>query len=330
MFWRKRPALRLCRALLVISLLRPAISQAESASKPASVLPTPLAKGVVSPLHQPAKGFEVTSLYLASAAYGLGVGVWLDLEFGLKDSAVLLLPPTILAVGLPITAYLANQPRMLRGTPQSIVAGAGIGALEALAVVGMQRAHSDSPWGGLSVARAVTLGTTAGALGGYAFGEYQQPSPLISAFAMSGSAWGAFTGSLAGLALAPVGVLEKRTSLGAALGLNAGLLTSMGLSTLFVPSASRLTWMWIGAGVGAVVSAPVFLFYIKDGTPPMRRGFLFTGVTTGLGVLAAGVFGPEFGGEIGALDGPSWLRLHAVAPLILPGGGGLSFSGSLL
>jgi hypothetical protein len=68
------------------------------------------------------------------------------------------------------------------------------------------------------------------------------------------------------------------------------MLAAGGLGAVTVPSANQVAWMWAGAGIGAAVSLPVFLFYVGDGGPPARRGFIFTGTATTLGIVAAGVF----------------------------------------
>src|SRR4051812_1823472 len=42
-----------------------------------------------------ASSFESGTLYLTAAAYGIGMGVWLDAELDLNDPALLLIPPTL-------------------------------------------------------------------------------------------------------------------------------------------------------------------------------------------------------------------------------------------
>jgi hypothetical protein len=48
--------------------------------------------------------------------------------------------------------------------------------------------------------------------------------------------------------------------------------------------------MWAGAGIGVAASLPVFLFYAGDDGPPAKRGFLFMGTATTLGIAAGAIF----------------------------------------
>jgi hypothetical protein len=92
----------------------------------------------------------------------------------------------------------------------------------------------------------------------------------------------------------------------------------------------QLSWMWIGAGVGAVVSLPVDLFYIGDDAPDAKRGLLFTATAMTLGTVAGGVFGPTYGPRLGSgSDAPSFASITGVAPLITREGVGIQISGSL-
>ena len=89
--------------------------------------------------------------------------------------------------------------------------------------------------------------------------------------------------------------------------------------------------MWLGGGIGAAVSLPVYLFYIGDGGPPAKRGLLFSATATTLGIVAGGVFGPEYGGHLGVgHSGESFATLEYVSPMPVRGGLGLQIGGSLL
>lgn len=304
--------------------------QAPAWAGPAVSPPAAKKSPVASPLSRPAGSFEMGSLYVVSALYGLGMGLWIDAEAGFKDPASFLLPPTLLTVAAPIGVRLANRPRMLRGKPAVISTGVGIGALEALAVAGMRASRSDQAWSFRASMRALMVGSTLGGVGGLMMGKTQRPSPRTSSFAIGGALWGTWVGGLTGLAFSGEKREGKDGSLGALIGLNVGLATSMGLSTLFVPTVDQLEWMWVGAGIGIVVSTPIYAFYIKDSAPPLKRGLLYTSATTALGILAGGVLGPEFGGELSGWGHSDWWSLQAIAPLLVPGGAGLTVTGSLL
>src|SRR5687767_12933847 len=70
-----------------------------------------------------ASSFEMGTLYIASAAYGVGLGIWLDAELELEDPGILLIPPTLLGVAAPVGALLLNRPPLPRGVPGAIAAG---------------------------------------------------------------------------------------------------------------------------------------------------------------------------------------------------------------
>src|SRR5688572_9188383 len=153
-----------------------------------------------------ASSFESGTLYLTSALYGIGLGVWLDAELDLEDPAQILIPPTLLGAAAPSTAYILNHPTLPRGVPGAVAAGIVIGAGEGLGIASLQMFTSDSPWGFTGLSRAVALGSTIGGVGGYALGVLQEPSPNISAFATSGVVWGTLIGSAAGLGLSDEGL----------------------------------------------------------------------------------------------------------------------------
>ena len=104
------------------------------------------------------------TLYAASAAYGIGLGVWLDAELELDDPGILLIPPTLFGVAAPVGAYFLNRPRLPRGVPGATAAGLVIGAGEGLGIASVQMVTAADPWGFTGLSRAMTLGSTVGAL----------------------------------------------------------------------------------------------------------------------------------------------------------------------
>jgi hypothetical protein len=264
--------------------------------------------------------------------YGIGIGVWLDAELELDDPGILLIPPTLFGVAAPVGAYFLNRPRLPRGVPGATAAGLLIGAGEGLGIASVQMVTAADPWGFTGLARAMTLGSTIGGIAGYTVGVLQEPSPNISAFATSGVVWGSLIGSAVGLGASDAGIGFGRANdwmgRGGLIGFNVGLVATMGLSTAFVPTLDQLSWMWLGGGIGALASLPVYLFYIGEGGPPAKRGLLFTATATTLGIVAGGVFGPEFGGGIGLGEGSRWARIDHVSPLPVRGGVGLQVGGT--
>jgi hypothetical protein len=280
-----------------------------------------------------ASGFESGAFYLTSAAYGIGLGLWLDAELDLDDPALVLIPPTLFGVAFPLGAYIMNHPTLPRGVPAAITAGLLIGAGEGLGAASVQGLTSDDPWGFTGVSRALAIGSTLGGIGGYAVGVLQEPSPNISAFATSGVVWGSLIGSAIGLGStaedAGFSSADDWMARGGWIGFNVGLAATMALSTAFVPSADQLTWMWLGGGIGAIVSLPVYLFYVGDDTPPAKRGLLFSATATTLGIIAGGVFGPEVGDVSLFRSNSEFARVDYVAPFSVRGGMGLRVGGTL-
>jgi hypothetical protein len=209
-----------------------------------------------------------------------------------------------------------------------------IGAGEGLGIASLQMATADNPWGFRGLSRSAALGSTLGGVAGYAVGELQQPSPNISVFAGSGVVWGTLAGSMIGLGASKEGLPFRRANdsmaRGGFIGFNLGLAATAGLSTVLVPSMEQLSWMWIGAGAGALISLPVYLFYIGDGGPPAKRGLLFTATAMTLGIVAGGVFGPTLGGGIGkSSERPSLASITQVAPWMERDALGVQVSGLL-
>jgi hypothetical protein len=290
--------------------------------------------GYVDPRSRAANIYENAALYGVSAAYGVGLGIWFDAEVGIDDPGVLLIAPTVLGVGAPVAAYLLNQPPLRRGVPAAIAAGTAIGAGEGLGIASLQMATADNPWGFRGLSRSMVLGSTLGGVGGYFVGELQQPSPNISVFAGSGVLWGTLAGSMIGLGASRDGLsfhgANDWMARGGFIGFNVGLAATAGLSTVFVPSMEQLSWMWIGAGAGALVSLPVYLFYIGDDAPPAKHGLVFTATAMTLGIVAGGVFGPTIGGNLGlGSERPRFASIEMVMPWVQQDSLGIQLSGTL-
>jgi hypothetical protein len=312
----------------------PAQAQQPPPSPWAQPPPPPLmaSSGWTPPRSRSASSLESATLYGASALYGVGMGIWIDAEVGFDDPALLLIPPSLLGVGVPIVAYALNHPTLPRGVPGAIATGLVIGAGEGLGIASLQMVTSEQPWGFHGMARAMAIGSTAGGVAGIAVGVLQEPSPNISLFATSGVVWGSAIGSAFGLGLSPAGVGFQRSNnwmaRGGLIGFNAGLAASMGLATALVPTLDQITWMWVGGGVGALVSLPVYLFYIGDG-PPAKRGLVFSATATTLGIVVGGVFGPMLGGLGWNGGGSSWASIDYFTPVPMEGGMGFRLGGSL-
>ncbi|HMA93709.1 MAG TPA: hypothetical protein VKP30_13550, partial [Polyangiaceae bacterium] len=240
---------------------------------------------------------EIGALYVTGAAYGLGLGTWLATEIGLQDDpGTFLIAPLVLGVAAPIGVWALDQPKMKRGHPSAIAAGLMLGAGEGLGIWGTQavRASSAEAWGFRGLSRAAAIGSTAGGAIGWVAGEFLQPPPMTSWLAVSGAFWGTAVGSMFTYGTTSGskdwGHANDKTSVGGLVGYNVGMIAAGALGVATVPTATQVGWMWAGAGIGSALSLPIFLFYMDDGGPPARRGFIFMGTATTLGIIAGGLF----------------------------------------
>lgn len=245
---------------------------------------------------------EMTLLYATSVVYGVGMGVEFSSEARIKDPGVFLIAPALLGVAAPVGAYALDQPKMRRGVPSAISAGLLLGAGEGLGIAGTQfvTASAANEWSFRGLSRAVAIGSTLGGVGGWLAGTWLEPPPNTSALALSGAVWGTAIGSMLGYGASPAnynfsgtnGRANDWAAVGGLIGYNLGALGAAGFGTLATVSDKQLQWMWAGAGIGAAVSLPVFLFYAGEGGPPAKRGFVFMGTATTLGLVAGAIFAP--------------------------------------
>ena len=278
---------------------------------------------------------ELGALYGVSVAYGVGMGVWISTEVGFDDPAIFLIPPAVLGVAAPVGVYFFDRPRLKRGVPAAISTGALIGAAEGLGIWSYQVVHAreQDEWGFRGLARSEAIGSTLGAAGGLALGYLQSPSPKSSLLMSSAVLWGTAVGSMFGYGATSAGQGYGRSNDGAALGgligLNIGLAASAGVSTVYIPSYKSLGGMWLGAGIGAAASLPIYLLYARDGGPPAKRGLIFSGVATTLGIGAGALFTWDSEDSADADATPRFARVHGFAPMAVENGAGLAVVGEL-
>jgi hypothetical protein len=287
------------------------------------------------PVYRERTRLELGALYAVSAVYGAGMGVWLSTEAGFDDPAIFQIPPAVLGVAGPVGVYFFDRPKLKRGVPAAIATGALVGAAEGLGVWSYQVVHAaeKDEWGFRGLARSEAIGSTLGVAGGLALGYLQSPSPKSSLLMSSSVLWGTAVGSMFGYGATSAGQGYGRSkdgaSLGGLIGLNVGLAASAGLSTVYIPSYKSLAAMWLGAGVGFAASLPIYLLYARDGGPPAKRGLIFSGVATTLGIGAGALL--TFGSEDSASSdaAPRFARLYGFAPFAVERGAGLAITGEL-
>lgn len=285
--------------------------------------------------------WEVGTLYGISALYGVGMGLWLSAELRISDPGVYAIAPAVLGLAAPIGVYFLDRPTMDRGMPLAITTGMVLGTANGVGIVIYQ--HASQPdrdaWGYRQLTRAAAIGSTAGAVGGYVAGYYLEPPPESGLLVSSGTLWGSAIGAMFGYGVSPAdesyNEANEHAALGGLIGVNVGAAAAGALSVLTVPTIRQVGAMWLGAGIGAAVSAPIYLLYIGDDRPPAKRGLIFTGTTTTLGLIAGAVFSSG-GGSVSARGEStsiaqlgSWGELDYVAPMGLQGGIGLGVGGRL-
>ena len=94
---------------------------------------------------------EMGLLYGTAAAWGLSVGVWIDLEAGVENPGAMIIAPVVFGVAAPTTFFFLDRPKMRLGRPSAIAAGALIGAGENALIFSRQyvtaaKDQNGAPW----------------------------------------------------------------------------------------------------------------------------------------------------------------------------------------
>jgi hypothetical protein len=303
--------------------------------------------GYGAPAAQPsssrtATDIELGALYVFSAGFGAGTGIWIDAEAGISDPGLQFVAPAILGLAGPVGVFFLNRPTMPRGMPAAIAAGMAIGAGEGAGIASYQFVVSKeaSAWGFKGLARSVFIGSVAGTAAGFATGYYMEPSPKQSLLIGSGVAWGTVAGTLFGFGASTAhsdwGDANDAAALGGLIGYNVGAVGAAALSMVWVPSYQSLAWMWAGYGIGAAVSLPVYIFYAGGEHDP-RRGLIFQGTAAMLGLAAGAVLTMDSKDSARAGEGtlaradaaPAALTVTGVGMMPVKSGLGFQVSGVL-
>lgn len=256
---------------------------------------------------------EMVALYVTGAAYGVGMGIWLDSLLKITDPGLAIITPAALGVAAPIGAFVWDRNTApARGVPGSLALGLGLGALEGAAISGVHWQYTGN--GAIDGKAFRTYSTitwaaaTAGGVGGYAFGEWLRPEPRGLALVGSGAAWGTITGVLFG-----VGVSGRDWKDGAAVaglvGYNLGIAATGIASTTWTPAWRTEQAMWIGYAAGAGVGSLVFPFYLFCKDCEVKRGFIAMSIVSLIGLGAGTAYGISTEGGGRALGGRSKLAL---------------------
>ena len=243
-------------------------------------------------------------LYGATAAYGLGAGIWIDTLAKTSDPGTALIAPILLGAALPVTMFVWDYYGTLhKGVPATMATGILIGALEGFGVAGAASATATNAWGAGGWMSSIMLGSTIGGVGGYFFGEFLRPDPHSLGFISGGVGWGAVAGAFMGggvTASHPTSVSSPEATgqgaaVGALVGSNLGLLGTGALSAFgYVPSWKAQKWMWVGALLGVALTSPIYIIYAaKDDQSEAKRGMIANGLGLVAGVTLASILTRE-------------------------------------
>jgi len=293
-------------------------------------------------------GLEIGLLYGTSVVYGAGLGIWVDSEIwsdGNPDPGLATIPPLIGGALAPLSVFLVDRFAYRRGMPEglpsSLSAGLVTGAAFGMGVSGLQwvTTDADNEWGFRGFARAEVIGSTVGGVAGATMWWFLDPAPQTNVMIMSANFWGAAIGGAffgGGVSNGDWGEANDTMAIGGLVGLSTAVAGSVASSIAWTPTWYQVGWMWGGFAIGAAASTPVYIFYAAtDGHDP-RRGLIFQGAASTVG-LALGailadpsVLGPVASNDLDLeLDEDHPIRITGGAPMPLQKGMGVQVNGLL-
>jgi hypothetical protein len=235
---------------------------------------------------------EMTPLYVTTALWGVGTGIWIDALAGVKDPGVAIIAPLAFGAAAPIGAFILDDQAgpLHRGVPSSISAGLVLGAVEGISVAGVQWQYNrekNKDWGFATQTTVTWLFATGGGVGGWAFGEAVRPDPRSMGFIVSGAGWGAASGVMIGIAASGKDWKDGAAVAGI-IGYNVGIVGSGAISLVHTPSWESQKYMWAGYGIGALAGCIVFPLYLFSTADP-KHGFIgpALGGLAGVGIAGA-------------------------------------------
>ena len=209
-------------------------------------------------------GDEMSFLYLVSAGYGAGTGIWVDMQTQTDSIRWQVLPPLLFAGVAPAGVYaLDNIGKPLKyGVPQSIAEGILIGAEEGAALAWWYYARSGENREPTNSAMSsyVWGSATFGAVSGGLLGSVLGATPGRASFVGSTALWGGVTFGMTTGAVAPDNSeRDDRIALAAAVGFGAGTLGGVLVAGPVSPSTARVRLTDLSALGGGVLAAGTYL-----------------------------------------------------------------------
>jgi len=235
-------------------------------------------------------------LYATSGAWGVGTGIWLDAIFGITNPGGAVVMPIVFGAGAPIAAFFTDNQvgPLARGVPSSMATGLVLGAVEGIAISGVQWQHArdkQQDWTFRTQTSVTWVCATGGGLAGLALGELTSPDSRNLALVGSGAGWGTLSGAMLGIA-ASGRDWKDGASIAGLVGYNVGILGTGALGLVHTPSWDSQKYMWFGYAGGALAGSLVFPFYALTPDADPKTGFIgpALGSLAGAAVAAALTF----------------------------------------
>jgi hypothetical protein len=234
----------------------------------------------------------MTALYVTTALWGVGTGIWLDSLAKIKDPGVAIIMPIAFGAAAPIGAFFWDDQAgpLHRGVPASVSAGLALGAVEGISVAGVQwqyNRNANKDWPFATQTTVTWIFATGGGVGGWAFGEAVRPDPRSMGFIVSGAGWGAASGTMIGIAASGKDWKDGAAVAGI-IGYNVGIVGAGAISLAHTASWESQKYMWLGYLGGALVGCLVFPLYLFSDADP-KHGFIgpALGGLAGVGIAGA-------------------------------------------
>ena len=199
---------------------------------------------------------EIAVLYTHAMLWGIGSGLMLSSYREPTNFAEFALP-VVAATGVAIGAVAvadAGEP-LGYGVGQSIASGMQLGFAEGVVLVAYHQAVASKAdeWSGSTTSTILWGAATAGAITGGVVGAGVETTPGRAAFVSSAAMWtGVFAGTMTAAFDGDDGKREQHGAVGAAVGLNAGLLFGAISASPVSPSQRRVRYLDIGGVLGAM------------------------------------------------------------------------------
>jgi hypothetical protein len=234
----------------------------------------------------------MTALYVTTALWGVGTGIWLDSLFKITDPGAAIIMPLAFGAAAPVGAYFWDSQAgpLHRGVPASVSAGLVLGAVEGIAIAGTQwqfNREKNKDWSFSTQTTVTWIFATGGGVGGWAFGEWLRPDPRSMGFIAGGAGWGTLSGIGIGFA-ATKSDFSDGAAVGGLIGYNVGLVAAGAISIAHTPSWESQKYMWLGYGGGALLGCLVFPLYLFSDSDA-KHGFIgpALGGLAGVGLAGA-------------------------------------------